>query len=688
VGPGWDRRALACLCFALLALAGSLGLALAQRAPRRAGTNGVWVRGETGAAAGQTACQGRELVPAGTATIQIGGTAHRAPLLTLRREGRTLARIRTTIPSPGLIEASIRPPARDLRQTEVCLTFRSPATLYDGPTPPNEEGLSLGRGFQASSMAINYMQPGRPSWAAYAPAIERRLQLGRGDWTRGWALWLIVALVASSLLLAAGLVVRTIVASRPTVRAAWVVMAIATCNAAAWSLITPAFQVPDEVAHIAYVQSIGETGAPPFDPRSIVLSFEQVTAMADSRFGSVDAPTLHTAVWARSQQHRLTRDLHLPLSRLATAEAGEKEPEPPLYYTLEAVPYRLAHGATLLDRITLMRLGSALLAGITALLCFLFVRELLPGRPWAWAVGGLGVAFTPMLGFISGGVNPDALLFATAAGLFLLVARAWRRGVTVRLALGIGALIAVGMLAKVNFYGLAPGALLGLLLAARRSEAAWNRRVALRVGGAALLAGGLFALGVAFQVVVWDRPFVVGRPAAPESHVGLLQHASFIWQVFLPRLPFQARAFRNYPAYDQLFKTFVGAFGWLQAWQPTWVYRLAAGELVVIGVLAVRALAANPRELRFRRGELLGYVAMTAVLLLLIGLSADLRRNILRILQGRYLLPLLPLFGALLAMGARGLGERWGRAVGVAIVATTVAWTLYGQFVTITFFYS
>jgi hypothetical protein len=123
-------------------------------------------------------------------------------------------------------------------------------------------------------------------------------------------------------------------------------------------------------------------------------------------------------------------------------------------------------------------------------------------------------------------------------------------------------------------------------------------------------------------------------------------------------------------------------------WFPGWVYGLAAVLLASVVLLAVRLLYAYPRELRWRRGELLGYVAMAAALMLLIGLSADLRRNLISIVQGRYLLPLLPLFGMLLALGARGAGERWGRSVGVAIVSAAVAWSLFGQLLTIAWFYN
>ena len=123
-------------------------------------------------------------------------------------------------------------------------------------------------------------------------------------------------------------------------------------------------------------------------------------------------------------------------------------------------------------------------------------------------------------------------------------------------------------------------------------------------------------------------------------------------------------------------------------WFPIWVYQLVAVGLALVGLLVVRSLHADTRELRWRRGELLGYAAMAGTLMLLIGLSADLRRHLIAIVQGRYLLPLLPLLAVLLTLGARGAGERWGRAVGVAIVSTVVALGLFGQLLTIAWFYA
>src|SRR5207253_1732134 len=125
-------------------------------------------------------------------------------------------------------------------------------------------------------------------------------------------------------------------------------------------------------------------------------------------------------------------DLAEPLGRCCEGEegAGVAASQPPLYYALETIPYGLGSGGTVLDRLELMRLLSALMGGLTALFAYLFVREALPGAPWAWVVGGLGVALNPLLASMSGVVNPDAMLFAVAAAIFYLLARAFRRGLT------------------------------------------------------------------------------------------------------------------------------------------------------------------------------------------------------------------------------------------------------------------
>jgi predicted membrane protein DUF2142 len=687
-----DRRGLLGFALAVLLVGAAIVLSLSRTAVHRTGTNGVWTAGEARpavAAPGQWLCQRGELLPAGSAAIRLAvASAEPRIALVLRRGGRVLARVPAVlVPRAGAI-AHVPPPGRDLAGVEVCARSRvQPVVVPRGATPPGAGALRVGGRTLAGSMRIDELEGRTSSWWDQIPTVARRLGLGHGEWGGGWIPWALVALLGVSLALSARVVLRSVLADRRMAVGA-TIAAIGALNAAAWALLTPAFQVPDEVVHVAYVQHIGETGGPPPKPRETVLSRELAVAMADTRYGSVGAATIKASVWSPVQQRRLLRDLRARPSRRATQDVGESEPEPPLYYALQAIPYRAARGATLLDRLVLMRLCSALLAGATALLAFLFVREALPGRPWAWSVGGLGVAFLPMLGFVSGGVNPDALLFAVSAALLLCLARAFRRGVTSRLAVWTGVVLAIGLLAKVNFYGLVPPALLAFALAARAGERVWNRRVARALGIAVGIAVVPFACVTALEALAWGRPLAVGRATAPESRVGLGAHFSYVWQILLPRLPGQARLFPDYPAYEDLFKTFVGAFGAIVVRFPAWAYRLAVGLLAAVGVLAVRAALARRARLRERRAELLAYAATAVALVLLIAVSADLRRDVAEVVQGRYLLPLAPLLAAVLALAARGAGERWGRAAGAAIVVLAIGWTLFGQLVTIAFFYA
>jgi hypothetical protein len=692
-----DRRALFSLVVAALAVLLMLVAVLSQSAQHRSGTNGVTFSGMLADLSdGGRVCQTGELLPAGTAAIQLQPKAVEArAVVTVTHRGQVLDR--TTVPvGSKIVVVPIRRPAHDIRDVEVCLTHRSGSEILvsGAPRPPNTGFASIDGRRTNGSMPITYLRPGKESWWSYAGTAIARMGMGRGSWGGSWVVWLALFLLASSLALTTWVVLRTIVADEGLrrVRAiAWTVVAIGALNAASWSIVTPTFQVPDEQTHIAYVQQVGESGRPPVHKAEAMVSPELRTILADLRFGELYTRMARATVSSGTQQQRLKRDLDAGLTRHGNGDAGPADPEPPLYYAVEAIPYRLASGATLLDRIALMRLFSALMAGLTTLLVFLFVRECLPRRPWAWSVGGLGAAFVPLLGFISGGVNPDALLFAVSAALLFCLARAFRRGLDTRLAIWIGVVLAIGVIAKINFYGLVPGAIVAVALAARRSEGAWSSRSLRLVGIAVGIGLGAYVLLTTLDAVAWHRPFILARtPAeAPVDHGDLGGQFSYLWQVFLPRLPGQHRAFAFYPPYELWFKGFIGSLGWLAIQFPAWVYDAALGAFAAIGALAVRALVRNRAAVRLHRAELAGYLLITCSLLLLIGMVAlrGFAPGIEATVQARYLLPLLALFGAILALAARGAGERWGRSVGVAIVMTAIAWTIFSQLLTISFFY-
>jgi predicted membrane protein DUF2142 len=317
----------------------------------------------------------------------------------------------------------------------------------------------------------------------------------------------------------------------------------------------------------------------------------------------------------------------------------------------------------------------------------------------------LAVAFQPLFGFISGGVNSDNLLFAAAAGVFYGLARSFRVGLTPALGLWIGALTAIGLLAKINMVGLVPGIVLGVLLLVLRAPPDGRRQAVRGALGAGALVVGAALIYAILNETVWDRSLFFGASGAslsggtggvsgapdvthvPSASIG--DALSYAWQFYLPRLPFMHAQFAHYPLYEVWFKGFIGSFGWLDYGFPGWVYTLALFIVVAVIGLAVRELVVRWAAIRPRAAELITYATITLGLLILTngnGYSARLG-GAGGFEQARYLLPLLALYGAIVALAARGAGRRWGPAVGVLIVAIAIAHTAVAMLLTLTRYY-
>jgi len=469
--------------------------------------------------------------------------------------------------------------------------------------------------------------------------------------------------------------------------AAWTCALIACLNAACWSIINPPFQVPDEPSHFAYVQTLAENGRLPTS--SNIPSEEEEVALRDLHHKEVKWHPENHPVATAAEQQRLAHDLARPLRRSGPGGAGVAATEPPLYYALQTIPYELGSGGTLLDQLELMRLLSALMAGLTALFAYMFVREALPGAPWAWAVGGLGVALTPLLGFMSGTVNPDSMLFAVSAAVFYLLARAFRRGLTPRLAIAIGVVTTIGLLTKLNFVGLLPGVLVGLVVLARRAARTSGRTAY----GSLALAIAIPATPVCLYIVInlfSNHPGlgIVSSAIHLTSGRGpLLDEISSIWQTYLPRLPGMANDFPGISTTVQMwFDRSVGFYGWNDTAFPVWVDHIALILAVLLAILGIRALIVVRATLRRRLSELAVYAVMSVGLMALIGADAYLEGPG-SYTEPRYLLPLLALLGAALVLSARGAGRRWGPAVGALIVVLFLAHDVFSQLQVIARYY-
>ena len=484
-------------------------------------------------------------------------------------------------------------------------------------------------------------------------------------------------------------------------RAAKACALIAFVNALAWALLIPPYQVPDETAHVAYIQYFAETGKLPTHKPGPELSSEQQAEIVGLRFYSVVGNRADKPPWSTVEQERLERNVE----GKASDDAGYKTVatnQPPLYHAVEAVAYRAAPGAGLMTRLYFMRVVSALMAAATVLFTFMFLRELLPGTPWSWTVGALAVAFQPMFAFESGGVNNDNLMYLTCAALFFALARAFQRGLTPRRGAAIGAALGLGLITKITVIAFVPAVALALVwLVWRDARRADRRSDALRaLAVAAAVALAPVVIYAAANSAIFDRPLYQGgadgaasAPPDPDAKpIVLREQLVYTWQLFLPRLPFMTDTFGTNPIWDTWFTGFNGRFGWLDyAFPPsfyTWIWWLVFLPLLL---LAARALWSRREALVRRLPELAVYGTAVVGLMLVIGRPSYTEWLVnanFPFYQPRYVLPLLPLYGALVALAVLGSGRRFAPYVGTALVMLAFAHNLFAQLLTVSRYYA
>jgi 4-amino-4-deoxy-L-arabinose transferase-like glycosyltransferase len=474
--------------------------------------------------------------------------------------------------------------------------------------------------------------------------------------------------------------------------AAWVCALIALLNAVTWSLIVPPFEGKDESDHFAYVEQIVENGSLPENGQpNGNYSAEEDLVLLGLHAGEVLHSPQTPSISSEAEQRALIEADHAGASLRGSGEAGIATAEPPLYYTIQAIPYLLARGNILVE-LQLMRLVGALFGAMTALFTFLFLREILPRSPWAATVGALAVALQPLLGFMSGSVNPDSMLIAVSVAVFYCLARALRRGLTRRLALVLGIFTAVGFLTKLNFVGLAFGVYVGLVVLAVR-EARARGRVALRLPLlAAVIGASPVALYVLRNVLSNHQTLGIASNGGSLLTPGELLHMlSYVWQFYLPRLPGMTHYFEGLATYKDIwFDRSVGLYGWMDTMFPTWVDNVALLPAAMVAALFVRGVVVRRNALRRRLPELGVYAAIVLGLLVLIGADSydsDALNHSPAFAEPRYLLPLLPLLGAVFTLAVRGAGRRWAPVAGAALIVLIFGYDVVSQLQVIARYY-
>ena len=387
---------------------------------------------------------------------------------------------------------------------------------------------------------------------------------------------------------------------------------------AAWSIVTPVFEAPDEPGHFRYVERLAAGEGLPvqgaggdFDPE-----FSQPPLYY---FCQAALARLTPAAGARVPDF----GQHNPYQNATAAGNVNLFSHP----ASEGFPWT---GQIL--QVHVMRLANLLFAAVTLLATYGIGIETGLGPLLALAAAA-SLGLLPQFDFIASALNADnAITAASAAALFLLL-RGLGRPPSVRVGVLLGLVSAAAMLSKLSGLGVP------LLVAAALLWQAWRARklgYALQAavcGGLEVVLGGWW---YARNLTLYGDP------------LGWQPMLTAIGAMLRPRAltPVQAAAALLAQA-----STALGAFGWNNLRLPASIY-LAAAAVVALAAGGLLRSALRGRVLDGRVVLLLAWcVVFGASLVRWVEVNTDAA-------QWRLLFPAFPALAVLLVLGLRGL-SRW-----------------------------
>lgn len=443
----------------------------------------------------------------------------------------------------------------------------------------------------------------------------------------------------------------------------------------AWAFLDPPWQSPDESDHFGYTQVLGERLELPGDSDRSPFSTEQRLAGDRSNSDQTAAVLATKPEWSKQAYERWKKEEDaLPADN--RGDGGGPNPastNPPLYYLYESLPYRAAIGGDIFARFYLMRLWSVALLLLTTTATWLLAGELFGRQRRLQLVAAAVAGLVPMVSFITASVNPDGLLFALWSLAFWLGARILRRGLSMSDVVALFAVVGLAVTTKATGYALLPAALLVLTVGAVRLRRRGGGKVMVTCAALAfaLPAGGWLTTAAALDRPAVNQVAASSTRAAPSiTSFNPREFGSYLWQFYLPRLPSQEpiEGMPKLPAYSIWTKQGWANFGWLEIKFPAPVYVvLALVSLFVLGA-ASAGLVKHRRQIDPALAAFFALAALT----LLAGLHWTEFRTLVGgagpFNQGRYLLPLISLFGALTAAAVTLAPERRrGLAIGTLL---------------------
>jgi 4-amino-4-deoxy-L-arabinose transferase-like glycosyltransferase len=457
----------------------------------------------------------------------------------------------------------------------------------------------------------------------------------------------------------------------------------------AWAFTTAPFQGPDEPAHFSYTQYLAETGHKP----SVLTGTHPESDQGIGMIGFFNLDQLAGVADARPAWTKLEAQRYGAILADARQDNGSGPnpiaKNPPLYYAYQVLPYYVGSLGDVWDRLVVMRLASGLLILASVVFTWLAAAELFAAM-WPRLIAAGCVAFLPQLTALGAVINADAMLVAVWSAFAYVALRLVKRGPTALGLLALGGLTAASLLTHGRGIAIVLPFLATICVIAIKQRPTL-KQVLWRVIPAVSVLAIAFAV-YRFALAPSGGAYggeVVLSPAGSEG-MSIKGFIGTTWQFYFPKLPFmEPRPGPSYGYHQVFIESFFGRFASLEVAYPAGIYALiqlacAAG---LVGLIA--AVATRRRAIRARWGEGVVLLALAGSLIGLLHLASyrSLVGSADPLITGRYLLPLVSVFGLTVAFVLTSARPRTSAILGTLAVTALLALNLAGLMLSFYRFY-
>lgn len=441
-----------------------------------------------------------------------------------------------------------------------------------------------------------------------------------------------------------------------------------------WLFSIPIFQSPDEAFHFAYVQYLGEQGRSPHPRRETIISQELVLVAENLNFNwGQEHP-----VWKGYPERWQEKIKEIPKENRVKYVSGEQRvnKNPPLYYWLGALFYRLFWQSNFFYRFYSVRFFSLLLSLFALFFIYKIGKIFFKDKRKALVLVSL-VAFQPMFSFIGVSINTDILAIFIAT---LFIYSGLKKDITLSF--------------LTIFLGLLVKPILIVLLFIFPSI--FKKKIMKGIG----LSLGLLAVIYLSSLAVLEN---VVKPTTPIYDFLRYQIAFADYQVqvnFFCKSIINGKIFSQFIQYftvnkvtylHNLFPWYWGVFGWLEATMPLPVYTL----LKLICVASLLGLfmwfSKNYKKNNEKKWQVI-FLILSVIIFYLGVIFNDFKVFTVTGeafgIQGRYLLPVISAQMILLILGLKMLvPKKFHNFLSLFLIVGSIALNIIGFWTMSKYFY-